>query len=92
MQISGTKNSSMPGTNILDSSITNIEKFGFWIILIDKEYFISYNDYPQFKNATIQQIFDYTLCSPTQICWENLNVDIEVEALENPSHFTLVYK
>ena len=89
--MSGKTNSSMSGTNTLDCSITNIEKFGFWMILFDKEYFISFNDYPQFKNATLEQIFDYQLLAPTQIYWENLDIDIEVEALENPARFTLIY-
>ena len=90
--MSGKTNSSMSGTNILDSSITNIEKFGFWMLLSDKEYFISYKDYPKFKNATIEQIFDFNLPSPNQICWSKLDIDIEIEALENPAHFTLIYK
>lgn len=81
----------MNGTNILDCSITNIEKFGFWMILFDKEYFISFNDYPKFKNATIEQIFDFELLSPKQICWKKLDIDIEVDALENPARFTLLY-
>lgn len=89
--MSGKTNSSMSGTNTLDCSITNIEKFGFWMILLDKEYFISFNDYPQFKNATIEQIFDFELLSPTQIYWEKLDIDIEVEALENPARFTRLY-
>ena len=90
--MSGKTNSLMNGTSILDCSITNIEKFGFWMILSDKEYFISFNDYPKFKNATIEQIFDFKLPSPSQINWKKLDIDIEVEALENPAHFTLVYK
>lgn len=33
--------------------VTNISPFGLWILLNDKEYFISNEDYPAFQSASI---------------------------------------
>ncbi len=62
-------NSSQPGTGILPSEVTNIEALGFWVLVEDREYFVPFADYPVFKGASIQQIFqDATFIShPTSL-------------------------
>ena len=51
------------GTNTLartrqQTEVTNISPFGLWILSNGKEYFIDYDDYSIFKNASIRQIAD----------------------------------
>jgi hypothetical protein len=84
-------NSSQPGTSISPSEVTNIEPLGFWILLDNKEYFVPFDDYPGFKGASIQQIFNMQRLSPTQLHWPDLDADIEIEALEQPEHYPLVW-
>jgi uncharacterized protein DUF2442 len=84
--------SSQPGTNISPSEVTNIEALGFWILLDDREYFVPFADYPVFKDASIQQIFKMQHLSPTQLHWPDLDADIEIDALEQPEHYPLVFK
>jgi hypothetical protein len=85
-------NSSQPGTSISASEVTNIEPLGFWILLDNKEYFVPFDDYPVFKNASIKQIFQMQRLSQTQLHWPDLDADIEIEALEQPEHYPLVFK
>ncbi len=80
------------GKNILDSEVTNISAIGFWVLVGNKEYFIPFADYPAFKNATVAQIYDLTQSSPSQLRWESLDIDIEIDALENPEKVPLVYR
>jgi len=84
--------SSQPGTGILPSEVTNIEPLGFWVLVEDREYFVPFADYPVFKGASIQQIFEMQRLSSTQLHWPDLDVDIEIEALEQPEHYPLVFK
>ncbi len=79
------------GKNILNSSITSVTSFGFWILCNDKEYFVSFADYPEFKNANVVSIFNVEQLSPNQLRWNELDIDIELDALENPSVFPLIY-
>lgn len=85
-------NSSQPGTSISAGEVTNIEPLGSWILVDNKEYFVPFDDYPVFKNASIKQIFQMQRLSPTQLHWPDLDADIEIEALEQPEHYPLAFK
>jgi hypothetical protein len=85
-------NSSQPGTDIFLSEVTNIEPMGFWILVDGREYFVPFADYPVFKGASIEKIFKMQKLSPTQLHWPDLDADIEIEALEQPEHYPLVFK
>lgn len=74
------------------TEVINISPFGLWVLSNGKEYFIDYNDYPVFKNASIRQIADVESDFFGNLHWKELDADIELEALENPEKFNLVYK
>ncbi|RLD83284.1 MAG: hypothetical protein DRJ10_03785 [Bacteroidetes bacterium] len=83
----------MIGTNTLtNSEVTNISSIGFWIIIANKEYFVSFNEYPEFGNMSVQEIFNVKMLSPEQLYWEKHDIDIELSALKNPNLFPLIYK
>ena len=37
-------------------SVENITPFGIWIFIKENEYFLSYKDYPYFKDQTLSSI------------------------------------
>lgn len=82
---------SMPETDTLTNSVTSISKFGFWVLCDDKEYFINFKDYPEFKNASVEAIFDVRFLSPKQLHWRTLDIDIEIDALQNPEAYPLQF-
>lgn len=69
-----------------------IIKNGFWLLCNEKEYFASFGDYPEFKNANVISIFNVEQLSPNQLRWPDLDIDIELDALKNPSAFPMVFK
>ena len=79
------------GINISQSEVTTIGPFGFWILSDNIEYFVPFEDYPVFKTATIEQIFNMKSLSPKQLHWPELDADIEIEALDNPENFPLIW-
>ena len=74
------------------TEVTNISPFGIWILTNNKEYFISYKDYPVFETATIKQIAEVTTDSSGNLHWEELDADIELDSLENPENYPLTYR
>ena len=83
---------SVLGNNIsINNTVTNITTIGFWLLIQGKEYFVPFAEYPCFKTATIIDIQDFTLFSPTQLHWKNLDCDIELDALQSPNNFPLHY-
>ena len=76
------------GKNI-SVSVENITPFGIWMWVKGKEYFLNYDDYPYFKNQTIQSIQAVKLSHDFHLYWSNLDVDLEVDNLENPEKYPL---
>lgn len=73
------------------NEVTNISHQGFWLLVDDREYFVSFKDYPEFIEATIAQIYHVQRQGASQFHWPDLDIDIELEALEAPERYPLKY-
>ena len=72
-----------PGRNI-SISVENITPFGIWIFVKEKEYFLSFEDFPYFKEQTLSSIQNVQLLHGYHLYWPELEVDLEIDNLENP--------
>ena len=71
--------------------ILNISPFGMWILLNQKEYFIDYSHYPWFKEANVREIGNVRMIGLSSgLHWPDLDIDVSIEALENPEQFPLI--
>lgn len=86
------KKSKKPGTNISTAEVQNISKHGIWILVDDKEFFLSFTQYPWFYNATISQIYDLKYQRGKHLRWKSLDVDLDIESLKHPEAYPLQYK
>jgi hypothetical protein len=84
--------SSPLGASTSGDGVTAIGRLGFWILVADREYFVPFSDYPDFLSATPRQIFAVHLLPPTHLHWPDLDVDIELAALEQPNQFPLRWR
>ncbi len=84
--------SSVAGKNISEIEIQNISGFGIWILIRGKEYFMSYEKFPWFKNTNINQILNVSLSPTGKLYWPDLDIDLSVEILEAPERFPLIAK
>ena len=82
----------MSGANISLSEVTNITQVGFWLLVDDKEYFVPFDDYPEFKQATVEQICNTKRIGPDLFTWNELDIDIELNALAEPEKYPLEFK
>lgn len=80
------------GTDTLDAEITQISKDGLWLLLGEKELFLSFNDFPWFKSAPVSAIQNVKLLNADHLYWPDLDVDLAVESIEQPERFPLVAK
>lgn len=74
------------GTSV---SVENISPRGIWIFVKDKEYFLSYRDYPYFQDQSIKSIQNVKLFHGFHLYWKDLDVDLEIDNLENPDKYPL---
>lgn len=84
-----------PGRSIskttLEVEIINVTNNGVWLLVRDKEYFLSYKDYPWFSDAKVSDIYNVKLEGINRLNWESLDVDLELDCLEHPEAYPLVY-
>jgi hypothetical protein len=85
-------NSLAPGKNTSVIEVTNISAHGIWVLVRDKELFMSYGDFPWFKDQTVRTITNVEEQSLGHFYWPDLDVDLTVEIIENPSRFPLKAK
>lgn len=81
-----------PGTDISQAEVSAIGSSGFWVLAEDREYFVPFADYPAFRRATVEQIMAVERVAPDQLRWDALDIDIELDSLEHPEHYPLVWR
>ncbi|MCH8021301.1 DUF2442 domain-containing protein [candidate division KSB1 bacterium] len=84
--------SSKNGIDTLEVEVLNISPHGIWLYVKGKEYFLSYQDYPWFKESKVTDIFEVELLHDTHLHWPQLDIDLEIESLDNPEKFPLKYQ
>jgi hypothetical protein len=81
------------GKDTSQAEVTNISQHGFWIFLQqEREFFVPFNEFPWFRNATIDSILKVEMPHPCHLYWPDLNIDLAVESIEHPERFPLVSK
>jgi len=79
------------GASTSQVEVTNIDRFGFWLLVEDKEYFLPHEDFPWFRNATVDQILDVQLIHGNHLHWPALDVDLCLDSVAKPETFPLIY-
>lgn len=80
----------MPGATTLEAEVTNISGHGFWVLLGDEELPVPYEQFPWFRNATVEQILTVERPTENHLYWPQLDLDLSVESLRRPEAFPLV--
>lgn len=71
---------------------TRISKHGLWVLVGEKEYLLTYEDFSWFSAGKISEVTNVELLHGTHLRWPDLDVDIELESLKYPDRYPLVYK
>ncbi len=67
--------------------ITNISSHGVWLLAGGDELFMSYEDFPWFKEAPIGKVLNVEEPTPGHFYWPELDVDLGIESIEHPERF-----
>ncbi|MBL7004502.1 MAG: DUF2442 domain-containing protein [Gammaproteobacteria bacterium] len=80
------------GNNTFSVEVTNISSHGIWLFAYEKEHFLSYDDFPWFKDQTVKNIIHVEEQSHGHFYWPELDVDLSEESIEFPERFPLKAK
>jgi hypothetical protein len=78
------------GENTLEIEVTNISSHGIWLYLNNKEYFMSYEEYPWFRDAKVSDILNVQLQHSNHIYWPDLDIDLSIHSIEDPAKYPLI--
>lgn len=78
------------GNDTLRAEIANISSRALWVLVDDKEYCLPYDQFPWFRNATIAQITNIQLLHNNHLYWPDMDIDLSLSILDNPSQFPLI--
>jgi hypothetical protein len=77
------------GSNTLAPEVTHISSHGIWLLSNDKELFLSYEEFPWFKDQPVRSIIHVKEQSPGHFYWPDIDVDLTIESIEHPERFPL---
>jgi len=84
--------SAQPGKRTSDVEVTNVSDHGFWLLLETEELFLSFADFPWFKDATIGKLANVQRPQPHHLHWPDLDIDLAVNSIRDPRKFPLIAK
>ena len=70
--------------------VSLVSKKGFWLLVDEEELFVSYADFPWFKQATIEQVITVEPPSADHLYWPLIDIDLAVASIRDPAAFPLV--
>jgi hypothetical protein len=74
------------------AEVSHISHHGIWLLLGEREIFLSHDEFPWFKDAWVSAVLNVKLPQPHHLFWPDLDIDLAVESIEHPERFPLVAK
>jgi hypothetical protein len=81
--------SALHGRRTSAVEVTNVSPHGFWLLLRGREVFLSFDDFPWFRDAPIGKLSHVRLLHSDHIRWPELDVDLALESIEHPERYPL---
>ena len=82
--------SALPGKRTSDVEVTNVSEHGFWLLLETEELFVPFAEFPWFKNVPISKLANVQRPQPHHLHWPDLDVDLAVDSIRDPTKFPLI--
>ncbi len=80
----------MAGNVTSQTEVSGITTHGFWLLLGDEELFVSFEQFPWFRSASVEKIFHVEHPQPHHLYWPELDVDLDIASIKQPDLFPLV--
>jgi len=80
------------GKRTLGAEVSLVSGKGIWVLVGEREYFLAAEEYPWFAQAKVAEVMNLELLGKGHLRWPDLDVDLEVESLEYPERYPLVYR
>ncbi len=69
--------------------VANISMHGIWLLVNSGEYFLPFDDFPWFREASVGAIHNVSEPTPAHYYWPDLDVDLGLSTIRNPKKYPL---
>lgn len=69
--------------------VTNVSAHGVWLLAGEQELFMSYEDFPWFKDVPLGRVFNVEELKSGHFYWPDLDIDLTAEIIAHPERFPL---
>jgi len=80
------------GTPTSPAEVTHISSHGVWLLAGGRESFMSYEDFPWFRDVPVGKILNVEEPLPGQYHWPDLDIDLTAEIIQYPERYPLMAK
>ena len=80
------------GKHTLAVEVTNVSTHGFWLFIDAREVFLSFKDFPWFRDVSIRELANVARPHPHHLYWPDLDIDLAVDSIDHPERYPLVSK
>ena len=87
-----TMKSATPENDTLGIEVTHISSQGIRLLAQGEELFMSYQDFPWFKDQPVEAILNVKQPAQGSFYWPEIDVDLSREMINNPHKFPLKAK
>ena len=70
--------------------VSVISRNGIVMTINGNEYYLSYDKFPWFKHAAVDDVFNVRMTGRSRIRWDALDVDLSMSIISNPDKYPLV--
>lgn len=84
--------SSASGARISKAEVQGVLKDGVWMLIQNREYFLAFAEHPWLRTASLSALQRVKLLHGHHLYWPDLDVDLDIESLEHPERYPLIFR
>ncbi len=82
--------SSVYGMRSTVAEVRSITLQGIWLIVRGEEFFLSFDEFPWFKKAPVNDVQHVIVVTAQHLRWPELDVDLELDSIRHPGRYSLI--
>ena len=83
-------NKKMDGTTTAE--VTRINARGILLFIGGKEYYLSYDRFPWFRNARVLDVLNVTMPDEKSLRWDAIDVDLEIDSITHRERYPITFR
>ena len=77
------------GRNTNPISVGAVTQRGFWLALGERRLFLSFGQFPWFREFTLRELANVRRPSAEHLRWPEFDIDLHVDSIEHPERYPL---